>query len=89
MPEEAGLCGLEVVEAMLTLGKASQAESLTRRIIDEFTKAGLNTRAITALGYLTEAIASRNVPRNLVGQVRDYIVSLQTTPERDFVYREG
>jgi tetratricopeptide (TPR) repeat protein len=88
MHEEAGLCGLEVVEAMLALGKASQAENLTRRIIDEFTKAKLNTRAITALGYLTEAIASREVPPNLVGQVREYIVSLQTKPERDFVYRE-
>jgi tetratricopeptide (TPR) repeat protein len=88
MPEEAGLCGLEVVDAMLLLGKASQAESLTRRLIDEFAKAGLNTRAITALGYLTEAIASRNVPPDLVGQVSEYIVSLQTAPERDFVYRE-
>lgn len=88
MSEEAGLCGLEVVEAMLSLGNASQAENLTRRIIDEFTKARLNTRAITALGYLTEAIVSSNVPPNLVGQVSDYIVSLQTTPERDFVYRE-
>jgi tetratricopeptide (TPR) repeat protein len=86
MSEEAGLCGLEVVDAMLSLGNASQAENLTRRIIDEFTKAGLNTRAITALGYLTEAIASRNVPPKLVGQVSEYIISLQTKPERDFVY---
>ena len=84
MSEEAGLCGLEVVEAMLALGKSSQAESLARRIIDEFTKAGLNARAITALGYLTETIASREVPQNLVAQVREYIVSLRTRPERDF-----
>lgn len=86
MPEEAGLCGLEVVEVMLALGKVSQAESLARRIIDEFTKAGLNSRAITALGYLTAAIANRDIPKNLVVQVCEYIVSLQTAPERDFVY---
>lgn len=86
MPEEAGLCGLEVVEAMLALGKTSQAESLARRIVTEFTEAGLSSRAITALGYLTEAIASREVPVNLVGQVREYIASLRTAPERDFVY---
>jgi tetratricopeptide (TPR) repeat protein len=88
MSEEAGLCGLEVVEAMLALGKSTQAENLARRIIDEFTKAGLNARAIIALGYLTEAIAKRDVPRNLVTQVREYIVSLRTRPERDFAYVE-
>lgn len=89
MSEEAGLCGLEVVDAMLALGKTSQAENLARRIIDEFTRAGLNARAITALGYLTEAIANRDVPRNLVTQVHEYIVSLRTRPERDFAYVES
>lgn len=88
MSEEAGLCGLEVIDAMLALGKASQAENLARRIIAEFTKADLNTRAITALGYLTEAIADRNVPRCLVTQVQEYIASLRTRPERDFAYVE-
>lgn len=88
MYEEAGLCGLEAVDAMLALDKASQAENLARRIIAEFTKAGLSARAITALGYLTEAIANRKVPPKLVTQVQDYIVSLRTTPERDFAYVE-
>jgi len=86
MSEEAGICGLEVVDAMLALGKASQAENLARRIIAEFTKADLNTRAITALGYLAEAIANRDVPENLVTRVQEYIVSLRTRPERDFTY---
>ncbi|HYC93399.1 MAG TPA: tetratricopeptide repeat protein [Thermoanaerobaculia bacterium] len=63
MSEEAGLCGLEIVEAMLALGKAPQAENLARRIIDEFTKAGLSTRAITAVGYLTEARETRTATR--------------------------
>jgi tetratricopeptide (TPR) repeat protein len=88
MAEEAGLCGLEAVDAMLALGKASQAENLARRIIAEFTKAGLNDRAITALGYLTEAIANRKVPPRLVTQVQEYIVSLRRAPERDFAYVE-
>lgn len=86
MSEEAGLCGLEVVDAMLALGKISQAESLARRIVAEFTKAGLSARAITALGYLTETIANRTVPRDLVTQVQEYIVSLRTAPEREFAY---
>lgn len=87
MIEEAGLCGLEVVEAMLGLGKSSQAETLARRIVTEFSKAGLSARAVTALGYLADAIASRDVPPALVTQVQEYIVSLRRSPERDFAYR--
>lgn len=82
--EEAGLCGLEIVEGMLTLGNHSAAETLSRRILGEFMKAGLNERAITALGYLQEAIASARASTGLVVQVREYIVSLRTVPERDF-----
>jgi hypothetical protein len=84
MTEEAGLCGLEIVEGMLSLGNYSGAESLGRKIISEFTRAGFNKRAITALGYLQEAIASSKASRGLVRIVREYIVSLRTSPERDF-----
>ena len=52
MIEEAGLAGLEIVEALLVRDSASEAEALARQIVAEFTAAGLNTRAITALGYL-------------------------------------
>ncbi|HYC93602.1 MAG TPA: hypothetical protein VEO54_30640 [Thermoanaerobaculia bacterium] len=85
LTEEAGLCGLEIVEALLTLGKYSTAETLARRIISEFSKAGLNKRAITALGYLKEALAASNASTALVKTVRDYIVSLRTSPKRDFL----
>ena len=46
--------------------------------------AGLNKRAIEALAYLTEAITARTASTPLVTRVRDYIVSLRTSPERDF-----
>lgn len=85
--EEAGLCGLEIVEAHLLRGKAVEAELLAREIIREFTAALLNKRAITALGYLTEAIADRKVSMGMVGNVRDYIISLRTSPEREFATR--
>lgn len=84
MHEEAGICGLEMVEGYLLLEQADQAEMLARTIISEFTMAGLNTRAITALGYLTEAIAAKEAKPAHVSQVREYIVSLRTSPERDF-----
>jgi tetratricopeptide (TPR) repeat protein len=82
--EEAGLCGLEIVEA--TLGTAAaEAEALAREIVAEFNAARLSTRAITALGYLTEAIAARRASGEMVAGVRDYIRSLRRHPEREFV----
>lgn len=56
MPEEAGIAGLEIVEALLILGRTSAAETLARKLVREFTAAHLSSRAITALGYLSEAI---------------------------------
>lgn len=84
--EEAGLCGLEIVEALLLSGSAAEAEVLARQIIAEFTSASLNKRAITALGYLSEAIASRKASTELVTRVREYIGSLRTSPEREFAF---
>lgn len=83
--EEAGVCALEIVNARLALGEPREAESLARKVILEFTTAGLNARAITALGYLSEAIAARTASVAMVGGVREYIVSLRKQPERDFV----
>lgn len=84
--EEAGLCGLEIVDAHLVRGEASDAEALARQIVKEFTAAALNRRAISALGYLTEAIAARRASSQMVTHVREYIVSLRTAPEREFVF---
>lgn len=52
--EEAGICGLDIVEAMLA-------------------------------AYLSESIARVRATTTLVSQVKEYIVTLRTPPERDFV----
>lgn len=83
--EEAGLCGLDIVEAHLRLGAAAEAETLARRIVVDFTAARLNERAVVALGYLAEAIAERESPLAMVQKVREYIHALRKTPEREFV----
>jgi tetratricopeptide (TPR) repeat protein len=85
MIEEAGMCGLEIVHGLLLSGKAPEAITLSRQIIAEFSAAMLNKRAISALGYLEEAIAARRASPSTVAQVRDYIFSLRTWPEREFV----
>jgi tetratricopeptide (TPR) repeat protein len=84
LTEEAGICALEMVEALLLRGNAEDAEALARQVISEFTAARLNRRAITALGYLQEAIASRRASVATVINVREYIVGLRTSPEREF-----
>jgi tetratricopeptide (TPR) repeat protein len=84
LSEEAGICGLDMVEGMLLLGQNQQAESLSRTIINEFLAASLSTRAITALGYLAEAIAANEATPKHAVQVREYVLSLRTTPEREF-----
>ena len=84
MHEEAGICGLEMVEGYLLLGEPEKAETVARTIVGEFSLAGLNKRAITAVGYLSEAIAARKAKPALVTHVREYVVSLRTSPERDF-----
>ena len=87
MPEEAGLCALEIIEGLLTRNKPEDAERLARMVIAEFSRAGLNNRAITALGYLTRAIAAKQASVPLVQNVREYILSLRTNPEREFLRR--
>jgi tetratricopeptide (TPR) repeat protein len=83
--EEAGLCALDVVEALLTRGAALEAEQLARTVVAEFTSAQLSTRAITALGYLTEAISARKASPATAANVRQYIDALRSEPERVFV----
>jgi len=82
--EEAGLCGLDMVEAFLGEGSYAAAETLVRRIIEEFTVAHLSARALVALGYLNDVIAERGQSLQTVDTVRDYILSLRTSPEREF-----
>lgn len=69
---------------MLGLGEYADAEVLAKTIISEFTAASLNTRAITALGYLTEAIAAYTAKPKMATTVREYVLSLRTSPEREF-----
>ncbi|HEX9986054.1 MAG TPA: hypothetical protein VGF69_22525 [Thermoanaerobaculia bacterium] len=88
LAEEAGLCGLEMVEGLLMLARADEAERLARTIMSEFLAASLNSRAITALGYLTEAIEARNATPRTAMRVREYVLSLRTSPEREFETHE-
>lgn len=83
--EEAGLCGLDIVEALLVLKRAGEAEQLSRKIVHEFSRIALNRRVLTALSYLSEAIAAKRASASMAHEVHEYILSLRETPEREFV----
>jgi hypothetical protein len=53
--------------------------------VREFTAARLNARAITALGYLSEAIEARTASQTTVRNVGRFIQALRANPELEFV----
>ena len=85
MVEEAGLCGLDVVEALLARRDSSAAEALAREIAEQFTNARLNKGAVAALAYLGQAIEQRQATPSTVRYIQDYVVSLRHDPARAFV----
>jgi tetratricopeptide (TPR) repeat protein len=83
--EEAGLCGLDLVKALLAREAFEEAEALARGLVSEFTAAQLNRRAITALAFLSEAISQRTASVATVQNVRRFIRRLRSDPDTEFV----
>lgn len=82
--EEAGLSGLEIVEAKMIRLELEEAKALAATIVDEFTCAGLNRRAVAALAYLNDAIAASSATPEVVRNVHAYISELRLDPTREF-----
>lgn len=83
--EEAGLAGLELIEALLLQDRAADARRLASRIVHDFVAANLNRRAVAALASLNEAIASTRATPEIVRSVTSYVVALRHDPTREFV----
>jgi tetratricopeptide (TPR) repeat protein len=81
--EEAGLSGLDLVEAHLLCNEVEEAKSLCAGIADEFAAANLNRRAIQALAYLDDCVRSSTATPEVVRNVQAYIVSLRNNPARE------
>jgi tetratricopeptide (TPR) repeat protein len=82
--EEAGLSGLEIVEACLLRNDIDDARQLASKLVQEFSEAGLNRRAIAALAYLKEVIVASNATPDVARDVHAYILALQIDPTREF-----
>lgn len=83
--EEAGLSGLEIVEARMLRQELAAAKALAATIVGEFAEAALNRRAVAALAYLNDAIAASSATPETVRSVHAYIRALGLDPTREFV----
>lgn len=83
LTEEAGLSGLELVEARLLRDELDEAQVLSAQIVREFVEAQLNRRAIAALAYLNDVIHTNATPE-IVRNVHSYISALRTNPTLEF-----
>ena len=83
--EEAGLCGVQIIEAHLLCGKTLEARDLAATLVQQFTAANLNRQAVLALAYLNEAIAASHATPRVVRSVATFIHTLRHDPTREFM----
>lgn len=81
---DAGLVALELAEAMLTIGQSEEVPAICRDLIAQFTRAGMTSRAITALSFLREAVALGHGSTSLVRHVHAFLRELPAEQPRLF-----
>jgi tetratricopeptide (TPR) repeat protein len=77
MIDEAGLCALRIVEILVERGEDAHARLLTQAVIDEFTSAGLDQRAIAAIAHLRDAIDVDDASAETVRTVHTFVKNLE------------
>lgn len=82
MEADAALVGLEFAEALLLVDRPERVPEICRTLLDRFTRAGMTSRAITALAFLREAVALGQAHPTLVRHVHEYLRKLPATPSR-------
>jgi tetratricopeptide (TPR) repeat protein len=82
MPEEAGLCALRIIEAMVEREQTDEARALAATVIDEFTAAALDTRAIDAVIHLRKSLDADGATAEAVRTVHALVQSLALDESR-------
>lgn len=86
---DAGLAALELAEALLLAGQPGEVPAICRDIVARFTRAGMTSRAITALSFLREAVALGQANASLVRHVYDFLRELPAEQPRLFAPPPG
>lgn len=84
MVADAGLVALELAESLLVLGQSDEVPSICRDVIGQFTRAGMASRALTALSFLREAVAMGQASPSLVQHVSAFLRKLPAEQPRLF-----
>lgn len=89
MISDAGLVALELAEALLVAGMPEEVPAICRDVIHQFTRAGMASRAITALSFLREAVAIGQATASLVRHVHAFLRELPNEQPRLFAPPPG
>jgi tetratricopeptide (TPR) repeat protein len=76
MEGDAALVALELAETLLVIGETGRVPQICRTLLDRFTRAGMTSRAITALSYLREVVAIGKAQPPVIRQVREFLRDL-------------
>jgi tetratricopeptide (TPR) repeat protein len=76
MPEEAGLCALRLIEAMVERGQTDEARALAASVVEEFTAAALDARAIDAVVRLRASLDADGATAEAVRTAHALVQSL-------------
>jgi tetratricopeptide (TPR) repeat protein len=83
-PEAAGLTRLDLVEAFIACESRDAALRVTYEVLEIFTTAELNKRALTALAYLHDLLPMTTKPKDVIRKVRTYVEQLRLEPDLAF-----
>jgi len=70
---EAGLCALRIIEVLIDRGDTVRARALTSAVIDEFTAAGVDIRAVQAIEQLQSTIDVDGATAEAVRTVHEFV----------------
>jgi tetratricopeptide (TPR) repeat protein len=84
MQADAALVALEIAEVLLIMGRPDEVPAICRALLDQFTRNNMESRAITALAFLREAVAMGKATPSLVRHVHDFLRDLPKNHERAF-----
>jgi tetratricopeptide (TPR) repeat protein len=86
---DSGLVALELAEVLLATGHTDEVPAICREVIAQFTRAGMASRAITALSFLREAVALGQASTSLVRHVHAFLRELPAEQPRLFAPPPG
>ena len=79
---DAALAALDLAESLLTIGQTEEVPAICREVISRFTRAGMASRALTALSFLREAVAIGQATPTLVRHVSAFLRELPAEQPR-------